>query len=465
MRAAPPRLNLTLQYLLAIAFLATVFIGSMGYAVRESNFNHVVLTGSFIGGLLIFAGGGFFFQKVIVPLNRIIEYLNKFAQKRVPDVTLDNLPEEFTEFSENLSTFIGDFKEFSRSLEETQRLLSYHTKESNDQHTTMVKMAQTNKEKAAAVVKALEIVNENIGRISQSVQELATTSNDSSKAMEEMAQLATQVARNAQAVASLSEDTVKKAKKSGDTVNATIRGIGTISTTIANLTQVINTLGVKGTKIGSIIQTISNISKQTNLLALNAAIEAARAGEHGKGFAVVAEEVRRLADDSSKATTEISNLIGGIQEEVKNAIQTSESGRRLIETEISKAQQAETAVKDIITTFVKVTDAMKEINVATQEQKAGSDQIAKGVETMSAQTQKIHHAIQEQTKSTNLATNEVNQISKDIALTLESLQALSMLTNSIMEKSAEITRASNRFFKVRTLGAGTAAEGLGEPAT
>ena len=451
MAAPKARLTLSAQYVIAISVLCLIFLGSMGYGFIATKYDPYIGSGLAMGLVLLVLGGAFFYYKVITPLNRIIDYLNSFAQKRTPNVTLDNLPEDFAEFTSNLSTFIRDFREFSRSLEETQRLLSYHTKESNEQHTSMVKMAQTNKEKAATVVKSLEIVNQNIARISQSVQELAQTSNESSQAMEEMAQSASQVARNASAVATLSEDTVKKAKKSGDTVNDTIRGINTISATISNLTQVINTLGVKSGKIGSIIQTINNISKQTNLLALNAAIEAARAGEHGKGFAVVAEEVRRLADDSSKATTEIANLIGGIQEEVKNAIQTSESGRRLIESEISKAQMAEAAVKDIIQNIAKVTSAMREINVATQEQKAGSDQVAKGVESASSLTQSIVQAVQEQTKSTNVATNEVNQISKDIAQTLESLQALSLLTNSIMEKSEEITRASNRFFKVRTI--------------
>lgn len=448
------RFTITTQYFATIAFLLVVFVSTLGVMIFQDNPSPELklLFAIFgVGGLMLFAF--FFYYRTIVPLNRIIEYLNSFAQKRVPDVPLDSLPEEFSDFSENLSDFIRDFREFSRSLEETQRLLSYHTKESNDQHTQMLRMAQTNKEKAAAVVRALETVNENISRISASVQELASTSHESSAAMEEMARSASHVARNAQSVATLSEDTVKKAKKSGDTVNDTIRGISTISTTIANLTGVINTLGVKSNKIGSIIQTINNISKQTNLLALNAAIEAARAGEHGKGFAVVAEEVRRLADDSSKATTEISTLIGGIQEEVKNAVQTSESGRKLIESEISKAQMAENAVKDIINNIAKVTNAMKEINIATQEQKAGSDQIVHGVEFVSTLTQQIVSAVQEQSKSTNIAATEVNEISREISQTLDSLQALSILTSSIMEKSEQITRASNRFFRTRGHGA------------
>jgi len=454
------RRNITQQYVLAIGALIFFFSGAMGYALYH-RFGVPLASFAVMGLALIIFGSVFFYVKTIVPLNSIIEYLNTFAQKRIPEVALEGLPEEFRDFSESLSLFIRDFKEFSKSLEETQRLLGYHSRESNEQHAAMVKMAQNNKEKAASVVKALEVVNQNIAKIEASVKELASTSHDSSAAMEEMTQSASQVAKNAQSVAALSEDTVKKAKRSGETVNETIRGISTISTTIANLTSVINTLGVKGNKIGSIIQTINNISKQTNLLALNAAIEAARAGEHGKGFAVVAEEVRRLADDSSKATTEISNLIGGIQEEVKNAIHTSDMGRSLIEREISKAQMAENAVKDIINNIAKVTNAMKEIHVATQEQKAGADQIAKGVEFGSSLTQEIVRAIQEQSMSTNVATTEVNQISKDIAQNLENLQALSLLTNQIAEKSEQITRASNRFFKARGGGSdGLADQGI-----
>jgi methyl-accepting chemotaxis protein len=249
-------------------------------------------------------------------------------------------------------------------------------------------------------------------------------------------------------VADLSEATVKKAIESGEIVNDTIRGINNIGLTVADLTAVINNLGAKSEKIGVIIRTINNISKQTNLLALNAAIEAARAGEHGKGFSVVAEEISKLADDSSRSTTEISLLINGIQEEVKNAIKSSESGRKQIEDEITKAKGAETAVKDIIANISQVTNNMKEINIATQEQKAGSDQIVKGVEYVSGLTQQISEAIQEQTQSTMLATRDVNKISKDIAQGLTSLEALSILTNSITEQSQAIIKASDQFFKV-----------------
>ncbi|MBI3890417.1 MAG: hypothetical protein HY303_02680 [Candidatus Wallbacteria bacterium] len=132
---------------------------------------------------------------------------------------------------------------------------------------------------------------------------------------------------------------------------------------------------------------------------------------------------------------------------MKNAVQTSENGRRQIEMEIAKAQMAESAVKDIISNIHKVTTAMKEINIATQEQKAGSDQVVKGVDFVSNLTQQISQAIQEQTKNTAAATGDVNDISRDIAQNLASLEALSMLTHRITEQSMDIIKASNRFFR------------------
>ncbi len=437
-------MRLALYFWTTIIFIAVLFLLTVVFSYAKTT-EYAMFAGG-LGLIFTLIGCFIFYTKIIKPLERIVEYLNAFVKKREPEEMPENLSPELQEFTSNLAGFINDFRLFSNKLGQTHKLLVYSSKETTKSYQNLVTSSKTQNEKATNVALTLGQISESVTKISQNVQELVATAEESSSAMEEMAASAHEVAKNAMSVAALSEDTAQKAKRSGETVNDTIRGINTISSTIGDLTSVINNLGDKSGKIGTIIQTISNISKQTNLLALNAAIEAARAGEHGKGFAVVAEEVRRLADDSSRATLEISLLIGGIQDEVKNAVQTSENGRRQIESEIAKAQVAESAVKDIIGNIHKVTTAMKEINIATQEQKAGSDQVVKGVDFVSSLTQQISQAIQEQTKNTSNATTDVTAISKDISQNLASLEALSMLTNRITEESMEIIKASNRFF-------------------
>ncbi len=403
---------------------------------------------SVVGLLLTVVVGYGFYSKVVSPVESIVRYLEEFVEKRMPpDRSIVEVGEQFSSFVDELQKFMDDFKKFRNELDNTHELIMYSSKETTQNYEALVRRSKEQNERAKAVSKALQDISTSIMKLSQNVQELVSTAEESSAAMEEMAASVHQVAKNAKSVAALSESTVRKAVESGEIVNDTIRGINAIGATIANLTDVINNLGAKSEKIGVIVKTISNISKQTNLLALNAAIEAARAGEHGKGFSVVAQQIRKLADDSSHSTTEISMLIGGIQDEVKNAIQSSENGRKQIENEIAKAQVAEAAVKDIINNITQVTNSMKEINTATQEQKAGSDQIVKGVEYVSSLTQQISLAIQEQMQNTMKATEDVDKISRDIAQNLTSLEDLSIVTSSIAEQSQAIIKASNRFFR------------------
>lgn len=123
-----------------------------------------------------------------------------------------------------------------------------------------------------------------------------------------------------------------------------------------NVGNEIVSLAEKSGQIGQIVELISNIAEQTNLLALNAAIEAARAGEQGKGFAVVAEEVRKLAEESGKASQEISGLIKEIQTGVDSAVKEMKNTEKIV-------LEQENAVKDTISAFNDILDSVERVTI------------------------------------------------------------------------------------------------------
>jgi len=136
-----------------------------------------------------------------------------------------------------------------------------------------------------------------------------------------------------------SQNDKREAEKGKESLEILGENISSISQVAREVAQAIDTLSIRSQEIGKIVDLITGIAEQTNLLALNAAIEAARAGEAGRGFAVVAEEVRKLAENSAQAASQISQLITEIQ---KDMAQTSTSMNRA-QTQVEKgvAQQRE----------------------------------------------------------------------------------------------------------------------------
>ena len=166
------------------------------------------------------------------------------------------------------------------------------------------------------------------------------------------------VAKNAEHAASEMRDAQAQAQQGQVNIDGSLQQIDQLSGTISQAVEVIRTLSSESTQIGGVLEVIRSIADQTNLLALNAAIEAARAGEQGRGFAVVADEVRLLAQRTSKATEEIVGVVRQNQDMARDAVSLMTEGRLQAEQGLALAAEAGTVIVEIQDGAQKVVSAV-----------------------------------------------------------------------------------------------------------
>lgn len=242
--------------------------------------------------------------------------------------------------------------------------------------------------------------------ISSSTEEMAAGSSEQSSqtsevavAIEEMTRTLEDSAKNIQTAAETAQKAGEEAQQGGTVVDETIEGMRRISMVVSQSAEQVKILGSSSDKIGEIIEVIDDIADQTNLLALNAAIEAARAGEQGRGFAVVADEVRKLAERTSKATKEIAMMIRQIQTDTNHAVVSMEKGTDEVGKGISLAEQAGTMLKNIVGNADTVSQMMQQIATTSREQTVTANQISKNVESISTVTQQSASGVQQIAKT------------------------------------------------------------------
>ena len=199
-------------------------------------------------------------------------------------------------------------------------------------------------------------------------------------AIEEMTVSIGQVAEHAQEAAAIADKSSILAREGESIVRAASSEMNNIAQSVKHGSELVETLNRRSAEISSIVKVIKDIADQTNLLALNAAIEAARAGEQGRGFAVVADEVRKLAERSSNATTEISHMIDSIQRDTDAAVNSMQSGSQLVREGVERVDEAGKAMRAITSNTQQIVAVTEDIAVSVREQSNASNDIASRIE-------------------------------------------------------------------------------------
>jgi methyl-accepting chemotaxis protein len=253
----------------------------------------------------------------------------------------------------------------------------------------------------------------NAEQIATGAEEVAAQAATVATASEEMSATSGDIAQNCQMAAEGSHQASSKSSAGAEVVDATVQVMSRIASRVHETAKGIGSLGSRSDQIGEIVGTIQDIADQTNLLALNAAIEAARAGEQGRGFAVVADEVRALAERTTKATREIGEMIKSIQVETKSAVAAMEVGVREVEQGTAEAAKSGQALQDILEQINAVSMQISQVATAAEEQTATTGEISNNI-----------HQITDVVQNTARGAHESATAANKLSQTAEELQRL-----------------------------------------
>jgi methyl-accepting chemotaxis protein len=364
-------------------------IGALLVAVPENNyfagFNRVMIIILIIAIMLIVGVTLFIFsftKKIMNPLENMVGTANKLADGDLTfAVDVDRKDE------------IGQLLGAMSNMVDKWRHVVSEVKSASDN------IASAGHQLSASAEQMSRGSSEQAGRASQ----VAT-------ATEEMSQTVVDIARNASNIAASSAETLKLARDGETIVHRSVKEVKEIAQTVDESASFVRSLGERSKHIGEIVSVINDIADQTNLLALNAAIEAARAGEQGRGFAVVADEVRKLAERTAQATSEIGDMIKAIKDEVSLAVDSMENVSSKVNTGVELSSQAGDALEVIVKQADDLQVMVQQIASATEEMSATAEEVSKDIEQIalvsressSSSDQTTQAALELSSLSTNL---------------------------------------------------------------
>lgn len=354
-------------------------------------------------------------HQIAIRLNRVSSALNQAGKGDFTEALGDKYQDEigdlvdsYTEMKENLSGLIHTVTETSHQVSASAEQLSASSEETS-------KAAQN-------ITEAIQELADGADRQASSSEKAMNAASDISTGMDQIEKYMLKV-KDASLLSG------EKSDAGTEVIRNVINQMNIIDDNTNSASQSINELGNKSVEIEAIIKLITDVADQTNLLALNAAIEAARAGEHGKGFAVVADEVRKLAEQSSKSSGQISQLVKEIQNGIQLSVSSMSVGRESVEKGMELADQAGKS-------FLEISEAIEIVISQVQEVSAAITQIST----------RLDHLVTSIDESTELAKNaaynnqNIAAAAEEQNASMEEVASLSVMLRTIADELENVVK-------------------------
>jgi methyl-accepting chemotaxis protein len=272
------------------------------------------------------------------------------------------------------------------------------------------------KDTAVQLTSASEILSSTSVQIAEGTENASGQTATVTTALDEMAAVSANISHRCQEMSDKANGTGNATSRGEETISGMAVMMAEIERMVIGTMEAVKALGANSERIGDIVVAIGDIADQTNLLALNAAIEAARAGEQGRGFAVVADEVRNLAERTTRATREVQSIIASLQGDVKNVVNSMEQSAGSVRNGTKDAQLSSQAIHSIKEQIAPLIDYVSQVATAAEEQTATSmnitesmHRISKVIQEAASGAQRTEQAAAELARSANELQQMVNR--------------------------------------------------------
>lgn len=334
------------------------------------------------GSVLAFILGMFLSRMITRPLAALADDAQQIASGDLTVQIQSSSKDEIGTLASSFNSMADSLRAAIRQVSDTSSLLS---------------------SAATELLATSETISSGADAVANQAQTVAT-------AGEEMAATSNDIANNCQSAAAGALDASNSASDGSVVVDKTVQAMGQIARRVKETADTVARLGQRSDQIGQIVGTIEDIADQTNLLALNAAIEAARAGEQGRGFAVVADEVRALAERTTRATKEISDMIRSIQAETRTAVTVMEEGVQEVAQGTDEAARSGVALQTIMELVNNVSMQISQVATAAEEQTATTNEISQNMLQITDVVQQTAQGA----KQSEVAAAELSKLAADL---------------------------------------------------